>query len=314
MEKIFLSHTSIDKPIVRKFKRLLELHSFDIWLDEDSILVGDSIIKSIERGLLMTDYVLLFISQNALESPWVEKEITAAITLEIEKGDNIILPIVLDDLTLPLFLRDKKYIKLESNIEDCVKQIISVIERNKKRLESSKIISLKNELTLTFGKEKDETEYLKKQILKCTRGTYHFHTDGIEVEGNIENIEISKGQITSIDKTDGKRTLIKSKFDNPINENQQLKRKLKCTLVNCFPDTEEFWWIQKWHQSKNMRLVFDFPVEKTPKQIDLFESEGTFERIIHKGQKVEKHKDNIVYHFEIKNVKHATRYVVRWKW
>jgi hypothetical protein len=313
LEQIFLSHTSIDKPIVRQFKELLELQNFDVWLDEDSILIGDSILKSIERGLLMTDYVLLFISKKALESPWVEKEIIAAITLEIEKRDNIILPIVLDDLTLPLFLRDKKYIKLNDNISDCVEEIISVIERNKKRLESSKIISLNNELILNFSKTRDKTTYEKNQTLKCIRGTYNNHTDGIEVDGNVENIEISKGKITSIDKTDG-RILIKSKFDTPIYENQELQRQLKCTLIDCFPESEEFWWIQKWHQSRNIKMIFDFPIEKKPKKINLYESEGTFERIITEGNEVKENKNRITYQFDIKTVKHATRYVVRWNW
>jgi|GEM_PF-4910791 len=313
LEKIFLSHTSFDKPIVRKFKEILESHGFEVWLDEDSILMGDSILKSIERGLLMTDYVLLFLSNKALDSPWVEKEIIAAITLEIEKRENIILPILLNDLSPPLFLRDKKYIKIDDNIDNCVNEIIAVIERNKKRLESSRIISLNSELTLTFSNLEDNTTYLKTQTLKCTRGSYYFHSDGIEVDGKVNNIEISKGKIISIDRIDG-RTIIKSQFDNPLYENQELKRQLKCSLIDCFPETEEFWWIQKWHQSHNMKMIFDFPIEKKPYEINLFENEGTFERLIINDKKACKINNRIIYQFEIKTVKHATRYVVRWNW
>ncbi|QQX76454.1 MULTISPECIES: toll/interleukin-1 receptor domain-containing protein [Aequorivita] len=314
MEKIFLSHTSIDKPIVRKFKKLLEVQSFDVWLDEDSILIGDSILKSIERGLLMTDYVLLFISRRALESPWVEKEITAAITLEIEKKDNLILPIVIDDIELPLFLKDKKYIKFNKNYKNCINEIISVIERNKKRLESSKIVSISTDLTLTFDKSGHRTTYLKNQVLKCVRGDYNFHTDGIIVDGKIENIEITKAKIVSIDVVDDKRTFIKSQFTKPLLKNETIERQLKCFLIDCFPESEEYWFIQKWHQSKKMKIIFDFSLERKPYSIDIFENEGTFERIITEEKKVSMEDNRIIYQFEIKATKYATRYVIRWNW
>lgn len=314
MEKIFLSHTSFDKPIVRKFKKLLEEQSFDVWLDEDSILIGDSILKSIERGLLMTDYVLLFISRKALESSWVEKEITAALTLEIEKKDNLILPIVIDELELPLFLKDKKYIKFSNNYKSCINEIISVIERNKKRLESSKIVSISTELTLTFDKSGHKTTYLKNQVLKCVRGEYNFHTDGIIVDGKIENIEITKAKVVSIDVVDDKRTLIKSQFNKPLLKNETMERQVKCYLIDCFPEPEEYWFIQKWHQSKKMKIVFDFSVNRKPETIDIFENEGTFERIITQEKKVNKKNNRIIYQFDIKATKYATRYVIRWKW
>ncbi|NVK53416.1 MAG: toll/interleukin-1 receptor domain-containing protein [Flavobacteriaceae bacterium] len=314
MEKIFLSHTSFDKPIVRKFKKLLEEEGFDVWLDEDSILIGDSILKSIERGLLMTDYVLLFISKKALKSSWVEKEITAALTLEIEKKDNLILPIVIDEIELPLFLKDKKYIKFNKNYKSCINEIISVIERNKKRLESSKIVSISTELTLTFDKSGHKTTYLKNQVLKCVRGEYNFHTDGIIVDGKIENIEITKAKIVSVDVVDDKRTLIKSQFNKPLLKNETIERQVKCHLIDCFPEPEEYWFIQKWHQSKKMKIIFDFSVNKKPETIDIFENEGTFERIITQEKKVTKKDNRIIYQFDIKATKYATRYVIRWNW
>jgi hypothetical protein len=52
---IFLSHTSEDKPFVRRLKESLENHGVTkVWLDEAEIQIGDSLIQKIDEGLRMT--------------------------------------------------------------------------------------------------------------------------------------------------------------------------------------------------------------------------------------------------------------------
>ena len=49
--KIFLSHTSKDKPFVRKIASILDVHGVNYWLDEAEIKVGDSLIGKIRSGI-----------------------------------------------------------------------------------------------------------------------------------------------------------------------------------------------------------------------------------------------------------------------
>lgn len=49
--KIFLSHKSPDKALVRDFKTTLEVLGFDPWLDEDAMVAGAQLDRSILKGM-----------------------------------------------------------------------------------------------------------------------------------------------------------------------------------------------------------------------------------------------------------------------
>ncbi|MGT2429380.1 TIR domain-containing protein [Cupriavidus basilensis] len=50
--KIFLSHKSADKPLVRQFKQTLDELGFDPWLDEDAMNAGAELERAPAQGLL----------------------------------------------------------------------------------------------------------------------------------------------------------------------------------------------------------------------------------------------------------------------
>ena len=66
-KKIFLSHKGIDKPIVRDYKKTLEILGYEAWLDEDSLVAG----KELERGLLQgfkeSCAAIFFITSNFID-------------------------------------------------------------------------------------------------------------------------------------------------------------------------------------------------------------------------------------------------------
>lgn len=65
MSSIFLSHSSNDKPFVRKLAADLRRAGFYVWVDEAEIKVGDSLIEKIEDGIDNTDFLGVVISQNS---------------------------------------------------------------------------------------------------------------------------------------------------------------------------------------------------------------------------------------------------------
>ena len=74
--KIFLSHRSRDKTLVREFRSLLP-RFLDTWLDEDSLSWGDSfpaeLRSSIQSGV---DFLIIFLDNDAFGSEWVKQEVS----------------------------------------------------------------------------------------------------------------------------------------------------------------------------------------------------------------------------------------------
>ena len=114
MSSVFISHSHNDKEIVRKLASDLAANGIDTWVDEAEIMVGDSLIEKINEGINQSDYILFVVSNSSVQSTWVQQEIRKAFDLEIQKGSHKILPVVVDDVKVPLFLRDKKYADISS--------------------------------------------------------------------------------------------------------------------------------------------------------------------------------------------------------
>lgn len=105
----FLSHSSDDKPFIRRLASDLKASGIQVWLDEWSIKVGDSIPEKISQGLAESDYFLFAASRNSVRSEWVKRELNSALLKEVEKRAVSVLPLKLDDCELPLIIQDKKY-------------------------------------------------------------------------------------------------------------------------------------------------------------------------------------------------------------
>ncbi len=122
--KIFLSHSSKDKELVRRLANDLKQAGLEVWLDEWEIKVGDSITHKIDRGLSDCDYVVVVLSEAAIRSGWVEREWRSAIFAEIDDKRVRVLPILAEPCTeLPALLRDKKYADFSSSYEDGFDQL-----------------------------------------------------------------------------------------------------------------------------------------------------------------------------------------------
>jgi len=106
---VFLSHSSKDKSFVRQLAADLTNQNILVWLDEQQISVGDSINDKVSQGLAESDYFVIAISENSLNSEWVKKELNSALIDEIESKKVKVLPIKLSDIQFPPLMRDKKY-------------------------------------------------------------------------------------------------------------------------------------------------------------------------------------------------------------
>ena len=114
MSSVFLSHNSKDKPWVRKLAERLTLDGITVWLDEAELNIGDSLIEKISAGIQDMKFVAAIISKNSIQSSWVQKEINLAMSKEIAGRTVTVLPLLIDNCTLPASLADKLYANFTS--------------------------------------------------------------------------------------------------------------------------------------------------------------------------------------------------------
>ena len=69
---VFLSHSSKDKPVVRKVAERLRKDGLSVWFDEWEIKPGASIPAKIEEGLEQSRVLVLCMSANAFGSDWAQ--------------------------------------------------------------------------------------------------------------------------------------------------------------------------------------------------------------------------------------------------
>lgn len=125
-KKVFVSHSSADKEFVRRLvDDLKKIDLPDVWFDEQSIAVGDSIPQEIEKGLKDADYVIVVLSPNSVDSPWVRLELDATHMSD----DTLVLPVLIDDCEIPTLLKARKYADFrgESNYDSAFKELAEVL-------------------------------------------------------------------------------------------------------------------------------------------------------------------------------------------
>lgn len=109
MSSIFLSHSHSDKPFARRLGNDLRKAGHAVWIDEAEINIGDSLIEKIREGLDDVDYVAAILSNASIASKWVTRELDIASNREIEENRVLVLPLLLENVALPGFLKGKFY-------------------------------------------------------------------------------------------------------------------------------------------------------------------------------------------------------------
>lgn len=130
---LFISHASEDKDaFVRPLAVALQSLGVSVWYDEFSLQLGDSLSRSIDRGLAASLYGLVVVSPAFICKKWTEYELRGLVSREITE-DRAILPIWHgvtrnEVLYFSLPLCDKVALKTEGvSADDIAIQILRVV-------------------------------------------------------------------------------------------------------------------------------------------------------------------------------------------
>lgn len=126
--RVFISHSSKDKQFARWLSTDLHAAGHTPWLDEWSIRVGESIPGKISEGLQRCDFVVVILSKNSVSSNWVEREWHARYWDEVERGEVVVLPVLLEDCEVPELLKTKRYANFQRNYNDGLEDLLQAID------------------------------------------------------------------------------------------------------------------------------------------------------------------------------------------
>jgi hypothetical protein len=93
---VFISYSRSDSAFVDQLETLLNEHGIRFWRDIHDLKAG-RIETQIDRAIRLNPVVILVLSQNSVESDWVEYEASKARDLEKELKRDVLCPVALDD-------------------------------------------------------------------------------------------------------------------------------------------------------------------------------------------------------------------------
>lgn len=90
---VFISHASEDKDeIVRPLFNALTEQGLDVWYDEFTLRIGDSLRQKIDKGLAKSRVGLVVLSPSFIGKGWTNYELDGIVTRAVS-GEQILLPI-----------------------------------------------------------------------------------------------------------------------------------------------------------------------------------------------------------------------------
>lgn len=138
---IFISYSHSDKTLVDNIAADLVAENAHIWIDTWELKVGDSIINKIQEAIVSSSALLVVLSKTSVSSEWCKKELSAGLIRELSEKKVIVLPVLIEDCEIPIFLKDKMYADFRSDYKKGIKAVIdaiaSVENQNQGRLSDS---------------------------------------------------------------------------------------------------------------------------------------------------------------------------------
>ena len=129
--KLFISHSSKDKGYANILYADLKAAGCVPWLDERDIVGGQSIPTEIETGIDNSDFLLILLSKNSVISNWVRAEWESSIWDENNDKQIQVIPILIEDCTIPRFLKTKKYIDFRKDYKRAFCDLLYTIDKLK---------------------------------------------------------------------------------------------------------------------------------------------------------------------------------------
>jgi serine/threonine protein kinase len=113
--RVFLCHSSEDKPAVRELCHRLRKDGFEPWLDEEELLPGQNWQEAIPKAVRASDVVVICLSRAGVSKEgYLQRELRDALSVAQEKPENsiFIIPVRLEEVDVPQSLTQWQWANL----------------------------------------------------------------------------------------------------------------------------------------------------------------------------------------------------------
>ncbi len=93
----FISYSSQDDEFAKRLHADLQDNNVRCWFAPDDLRIGDKIRFGIDEAIRIHDKLLLILSENSIDSQWVEQEVETALEKERNEDRLVLFPIRIDD-------------------------------------------------------------------------------------------------------------------------------------------------------------------------------------------------------------------------
>ena len=123
--KVFISYSNEDRELAKKITdRLLETN-IQVWYDGYEMGIGDSLSDQVKDVLTASDYILILISSNSINSKWINDEFNSKKRNEFKTRDITTIPILVEECEIPSYLNFFSFVDLSKDFELGLKNLIA---------------------------------------------------------------------------------------------------------------------------------------------------------------------------------------------
>lgn len=126
---IFISYSHKDRDFVDRLAAQLVRHKVHVWLDRWELHVGDSLISKVQAALTDASALLVILSKASVASEWCKKELNIGLVREMEERRVVVLPVLVEDCEIPLFLREKLNADLRHDFDAGLQTILDAVAK-----------------------------------------------------------------------------------------------------------------------------------------------------------------------------------------
>ena len=126
---VFISYSHQDSDFATELAAQLVKHKAKVWIDQWELHVGDSLIDRIQEAIQGASALIVILSQASINSEWCKKELSSGLLRELEEKRVVVLPALIKNCEVPLFLRGKMYADFRTDFDKGLRDTLEAISR-----------------------------------------------------------------------------------------------------------------------------------------------------------------------------------------
>jgi len=166
INQVYISYSHKDEKFVNKLARDLTIQNFNPIYDRWILEAGNSILDNIAEYISSTPYFIVVVSHNSVNSNWVKRELSIALTIEINTEKIKVIPVKLDNCTLPAVLLNKLYVDFSYWYYEGFHKLLLSIKPNIKNWQEKYNEASKNKLKKLKLLKTSLNNYNKEEFIK----------------------------------------------------------------------------------------------------------------------------------------------------